>query len=179
MLTRAEPNKRVRSAAYLEDASSDDSPSPSPTTSSQLTIETSHRNTTGAQREIPQKPTLTTPLLMPPPSTRMSTLRHHLSLQRHYLDSWARRNRQALYITLKAVIFVVKMLSLTRPCTPLAMKEIVLWPLMFLAGLELLLGSAISWGGVAFLGAVHALVLGTVLQFGGGPCLKGRELSWG
>jgi hypothetical protein len=125
------------------------------------------------------KPTLKTPLLMPPPSTRLSAFRHHLTLQRHYLNSWIRRNRQAVHLTFKLSVFLVKMLSITKPCAPLVMREVVWWPLMSLAALELALGNKISWGGTGILGLVHALVLGIVMQFGGGLCVSQRGLNWG
>ncbi len=50
---------------------------------------------------------------------------------------------------------------------------------MSLAALELALGNKISWGGTGILGLVHALVLGIVMQFGGGLCVSQRGLNWG
>jgi hypothetical protein len=100
-------------------------------------------------------------------------------LQRHYLNAWIRRNRQALLLSLKLSVFLVKMLSITKPCAPLVMREVVWWPLMSLAALELALGNKMGWVVMGILGIVHALVLGTVMQFGGGLCVSQRGLNWG
>jgi hypothetical protein len=107
----------------------------------------------------------------------MGTFKHRMELQRHYFNSWARRNQQALHLILKLFIFLVKMLSITKPCAPLVMREVVWWPLTSLAALELALGNKIGWGGMGILGLVHALVLGVVMQFGGGLCSQ-RGLNW-
>jgi hypothetical protein len=100
-------------------------------------------------------------------------------LQRHYLNSWIRRNRQALHLILKIFVFLSKMLSITKPCAPLVMREVVWWPLMSLAALELALGNTVGWGGMGILGLVHAMVVGIVMQFGGGLCVSQRRLTWG
>ncbi|KAB8298768.1 hypothetical protein EYC80_000943 [Monilinia laxa] len=61
--------KRVRSRAYLEDALSDTSSrSSSPIPTSQLAVEVSQRRPSNST----PKPLITTPLLMPPPTTPMS-----------------------------------------------------------------------------------------------------------
>lgn len=70
------------------------------------------------------------------------------------------------------------MLSITKPCSPLVTREVVWWPLMLLAALELALGNNIGWGGMGILGLVHVLALGLVMQFGGGLCVGHRGLNW-
>jgi hypothetical protein len=50
---------------------------------------------------------------------------------------------------------------------------------MSLAALELALGNKMGWVVMGILGIVHALVLGTVMQFGGGLCVSQRGLNWG
>jgi hypothetical protein len=94
------------------------------------------------------------------------------------LYTWYERNWQALHLIFKVFVFLVKMLSITRPCAPLVMREVIWWPLMSLAALELALGNKIGWGGFGFLGLVHTLVLGIAMQFGGGLCASHRGLSW-
>ncbi|KAE9366900.1 kinase-like protein [Stipitochalara longipes BDJ] len=179
-----EPSKRVRSAAYLEDASATDSPSPSPmpSPSTQLIIDTSSRSNSrpghGHNEPVTMKPTLTTPLLMPPPSTRLGTFKHHIILQRHYLYTWYERNWQALHLIFKILVFLVKMLSITRPCAPLMTREVIWWPLMSLAALELALGNKIGWGAMGILGLVHTVILVVAMQLGGGLCVSHRGLSW-
>lgn len=184
LLTRLEPSKRVRSAAYLEDASTSDSPStsPMPSPSTQLIVDASSRAESrpgrGHNDSQPIKATLRTPLLMPPPSTRMGAFKNNIELQWHYFQTWYARNRQVRHLIFKLFVFLVKMLSITRPCAPFAMREVVWWPLMSLSALELALGHNIGWGGMGILGLVHVLVLGLVMQFGGGLCVSQRGLNW-
>lgn len=167
-------SKRVRSAAYLEDASpsSDNSPLPSP--SAQLTRESKR---SGSHQRSPSRiPTITTPLLMPPPATPMSTLKHRISLCQHYLVSWASHNRQILLLIVKLVIFLVKMISITRPCLPAATRQVLLYPLVSLAALELALGTKASWRFVSVFAAAHVLMLVWAVRWGGGLCER-RGLS--
>lgn len=182
-----EPVKRVRSAAYLEDASASDSPSPSPqaSPSSQLIIETnSHsRSRSRSTHEVHRheltslQPTIKTPLLMPPPSTPMSTFKHKISLYTHYSRSWVRRNRQSVSLGFRLTVFLVKMLSITKPCSPLATREILWWPLMLLAGLELALGPKIGLRETVLLALVHIATLGSVILLGDGLCVRHRSIG--
>jgi hypothetical protein len=166
-------SKRVRSAAYLEDATSSDS-SPQPSPSAQLTIET--QRSSSHNRSPSRIPTLKTPLLMPPPATPMSTLKHRVSLFQHYVVSWAKLNRQMLLLVIKLLIFLIKILSITRPCLPAATRELVLYPISGLAALELALGTKTSWRVVAMFALIHVVVFFGVVRWGGGLCER-RGLS--
>jgi hypothetical protein len=166
-------SKRVRSAAYLEDASSSDS-SPMPSPSAQLTRES--QRSSSHNRSPSRIPTIKTPLLMPPPATRMSTIKHRISLCQHYLTSWATLNRQMLLLVAKLVIFLVKMISITRPCLPAATRQILLYPLVGFAALELALGTKMSWRFVSMFAAAHVLILAFAVRWGGGLCER-RGLS--
>lgn len=192
-----EPTKRVRSSAYIEDASSEASSS-SPSPSSQLVIDShphthshshshsisqTHSHSRSQSRShsrhtepINPNPTIKTPLLMAPPSTPISRLQHRVLIYWHYASTWAGRNQQFLHLLLRAAVFAAKFLSLTKPCTPLATKEIVLWPLMLLALTEAMLGSNIGWKGTGVFGMVHLGAMGVVVRFGGGLCERGSAL---
>ncbi len=172
---RTEPSKRVRSGAYIEDASEPSSPTTSPSSQLVFDAKSLSRSPSAHRNESPSL-NLRTPLLMPPPSTAMSRFNHQLSIHRHYADAWIRRNQQVLQLFLKLGIFLVKLYSITRPCTPLGAREVVMWPLMFLAGLELASGTQVGWVTIALLVA-HFLVLGVTMRFGGGLCV--RERAWG
>ncbi|KUJ09580.1 kinase-like protein [Mollisia scopiformis] len=187
LLINAEPNKRrVRSGAYIEDASATES-SPTPSPSSQLVIESSHSRSRSQpshnrhNESLSLKPSITTPLLMPPPSTPMSTFKHRISLYKHYLDTWLSRNQQSVTMISKLVIFLIKMLSITKPCAPLVTREAIWWPLMALAAFELAGGNKFGWRGVVGLAVVHFAVLGVVLRVGGGLCVRERGFGehWG
>lgn len=158
--------RRVRSSAYLEDAPSE-SPSPDSSSNSQLMIEHDHsRNNTSKIA-----PTITTPLLMPPPSTTMSAIKHRLSVYRHYTVSWAILNGQSLLLFGKLAVFLAKLLSLTRPCFPVTAREGIWYPLMTLAALELALGTRVTWRIFGILGTIHLLVVVYSLTLGGGLCV--------
>ena len=168
--------RRVRSAAYLEDAPPD-SPLPSPTRESQLIVESNTHNVT-TKRET----TIATPLLMPPPSTALSTIKHRISVQRHYIAAWARLNRQSLLLLVKLAIFFAKLVSITRPCLPVTAREIILYPLVTLAAMELSLSTKISWRIVGIMAALHLVVVWWALNMGGGLCVDRRldsEWHWG
>lgn len=174
-----EPNKRrVRSGAYIEDASASE-PSPTPSPRSQLVVESKSHSRSRSQpsrnRQEPLsiKPGITTPLLMPPPSTPMSTFKHRISLYQHYLGNWVLRNQQSLHLILKLAIFLIKMLSITKPCSPVATREVVWWPLMGLAAFELAGGNRVGWRGTTALFISHFVILGFVYRLGGGLCVRG------
>lgn len=168
--------KRVRSAAYLEEASSTE-PSPEPSPSAQLTLET--QRSRSHNRSTSQVPNIKTPLLMPPPATTMSSLKHRAVLVRHYVTSWARQNKQVLYTTGKVAIFLVKVLTLIRPCLPAATREAVVYPLLGLAALELVLGTKTKLRDIAAFAALHLAVLLWVAKWGGGLCVRrGLQNGW-
>ncbi|EDN99786.1 hypothetical protein SS1G_02644 [Sclerotinia sclerotiorum 1980 UF-70] len=102
--------KRVRSRAYMEDALSETSSrSSSPMPDSQLAVGISrHHNSVPVS-----KPSITTPLLMPPPTTFISSLLNRLSLYRHYSETWAQHNEQSL--TLLGNLLHLKVQDLNTP----------------------------------------------------------------
>lgn len=178
LLINIEPNKRpLRSTTYIEDVPAPES-SPTPSPSSQLVLEPSHARSRSRQphnhrhEPLSLKPSITTPLLMPPPSTPMSRLRHRTSLYKHYFENWITRNQQSSQMIFKLGVFLIKMLSITRPCSPLATKEAIWWPLMGLAAFELAGGNKFGWKGFVALGVVHISVLASVMRFGGGMCVR-------
>ncbi|KAH6720990.1 kinase-like domain-containing protein [Leptodontidium sp. MPI-SDFR-AT-0119] len=170
-----EPSKRVRSGAYIEDASEPTSPMPSP--NSQLVLEAKpHSRTPSPERNESPSMNPRTPLLMPPPSTPMSRFRHQISIYKHYADTWARRNQHTLHLFLKLAIFIAKVVSVTKPCAPLVTRDVVMWPLILLAGFELAVGLDIGRVTVGLFVA-HFVVLAVTLRFGGGLCM--RDMNWG
>ncbi|KAH9210237.1 kinase-like domain-containing protein [Leptodontidium sp. 2 PMI_412] len=170
-----EPSKRVRSGAYIEDASEPTSPMPSP--NSQLVLEAKpHSRTPSPERNESPSMNPRTPLLMPPPSTPMSRFRHQVSIYKHYADTWARRNQHTLHLFLKLAIFIAKVVSVTKPCAPLVTRDVVMWPLILLAGFELAVGLDIGRVTVGLFVA-HFVVLAVTLRFGGGLCM--RDMNWG
>ncbi|EKD12583.1 uncharacterized protein L3040_005177 [Drepanopeziza brunnea f. sp. 'multigermtubi'] len=171
-----EPSKRVRSGAYIEDATEPTLSPPPP--SSQLLLESNSDARSSSPRRSESPPVNPkTPLLMPPPSTALSRFQHRLSIHRHYAETWARRNRQVLELFLRLGLFLGKLLSLTRPCAPLGSRDVVMWPLMLLAGLELAIGTRVGWLTLGLL-LVHLLVLGVTMKFGGGLCARGQSWGW-
>ncbi|XMA12017.1 hypothetical protein WAI453_004808 [Rhynchosporium graminicola] len=173
-----EPSKRVRSGAYIEDAIEPSFPQPTP--SSQLVLESKSRSpsrTPSPHRNDPPSLIPRTPLLMPPPSTLLSRLTHKVSIYRHYAGTWARLNRQPLHLFLRLAIFTVKVASVTRPCAPLITKDIVMWPLVTLAAIELAIGTSLAWSVVVMSLVAHFVVLAVTVRFGGGLCI--RDMNWG
>ncbi|CZT04582.1 probable interferon-induced [Rhynchosporium agropyri] len=175
---KTEPSKRVRSGAYIEDAIEPSFPQPTP--SSQLVLESKSRSpsrTPSPHRNDPPSLIPRTPLLMPPPSTLLSRLTHKVSIYRHYAGTWARLNRQPLHLFLRLAIFTVKVASVTRPCAPLITKDIVMWPLVTLAAIELAIGTSFAWSVVLMSLVGHFVVLAVTVRFGGGLCM--RDMNWG
>jgi hypothetical protein len=119
-----------------------------------------------------------TPLLMPPPSTRASAFKHRVSLYKHYLISWITLNQQTLYLLLRLTIFFVKVASLTYPCSPVMPKQLIWWPVVGLAALELSLGGKVGWSVMGVLASVHVIVLAGVFGFGRGLCDQVWERTW-
>ncbi|KAM3087726.1 putative serine/threonine-protein kinase iks1 [Clarireedia jacksonii] len=160
--------KRVRSMAYIEDAvsSASSSRSSSPSPNDQLTIEVARRRPSNS---IPTS-TITTPLLMPPPTTRFSVLIHQISLYRHYTESWARLNEQTLSLFARTSMFLFKVFVISKPCLSSFARQMVWYPLVIVAAVELGLGAKIRWQltGVSF--AMHFLLAGLFNYFGPGLC---------
>jgi hypothetical protein len=119
---------------------------------------------------------------MAPPATVLSTVRHQVSLYRHYAFSWVVQvtsGQQNFQLLGRLVIFLAKMLMVTKPCLPAMPKETIWYPLMSLAALELALWPKIGWRLVLMLLFVHLMVLGLAFNFGGGMCPhKGLQGEW-
>ncbi|KAH6672427.1 kinase-like domain-containing protein [Halenospora varia] len=176
-----EPTKRVRSGAYIEDASSSEPASPTPSPNAQLGHDIRHarsrsRNNNSSQSSQP-RPKIT-PLLMAPPSTRMSSFKHQISLHRHFLVSWLILNQQTLVMILRLLNFLAKMISVTKPCLPIMPREVIWWPLLGLAAVELVLGNRFGWRVMALLTSIHVMILGGVLMFGNGLCQSTGFERW-
>ncbi|TVY91678.1 putative serine/threonine-protein kinase [Lachnellula willkommii] len=175
-----EPSKRDRSGAYLEDAPSSEAASPESSPGIQLATESDHAQ---ASLEIQTsdsslEPKIATPLLMPPPYSRMSTLNHQLSLYQHYVVSWASLNQQTLYMLLKIGIFGTKVFSLTKPCLPVMPREAIWWPLLGIAALDLALGNKIRWRVMGLLTMLHVITLSITVWFGRGLCSERGFEKW-
>jgi hypothetical protein len=113
---------------------------------------------------------------MPPPSTTLSTIQHRLSVYRHYFLSWAAENAETIHLVAGLSIFLMKMLSITKPCLPAAMREEVWYPLMALAALELALRTRLGWRSTVVFAVGHMAVLWAALRLGGGLCAE-RSLN--
>jgi hypothetical protein len=109
---------------------------------------------------------------MPPPSTALSAIRHRISVYRHYFLSWATDNGETLHLIAELGIFLTKMLSITKPCLPAATREIIWYPLMALAALELALRSRIGWRSMVLFAMVHAAGLWWAVRLGSGMCVE-------
>ncbi|PQE22957.1 calcium-dependent kinase protein [Rutstroemia sp. NJR-2017a BBW] len=144
--------KRVRSMAYIEDA--------------QLTIEVARHRPSNS---IP-KTTITTPLLMPPPTTRFSALMNRVSLYHHYTESWVRLNEQTLSLFARTFIFLVKVFVISKPCLSSIARQMVWYPLVILAAVELGLGAKTRWRLTGVLFMMHFLVAGLFNYLGPGLC---------
>jgi len=169
----------VRSSAYLEDASSSQSSSPSSAADKQLIIESNHSRSHNITNLAP---TINTPLLMPPPTTALSNMRHQVSLYRHYAVSWAILNQQSTHLFTRLVVFLLKMVMLTKPCLPVVTRDVILYPFMSLAALELAVWSKVSWRAVLTMFAVQLAMEVLATKWGGGLCVNrapNEEWSWG
>ncbi|TGO69279.1 hypothetical protein BOTNAR_0013g00530 [Botryotinia narcissicola] len=159
--------KRVRSRAYIEDASSETSSrSSSPTPTSQLALEISRTRTA-----VPvTKPHITTPLLMPPPTTLVASFKNRISLYRHYGETWAHHNKQSLTLLARVSIFLFKVFMITKPCLSSLARRWIWYPLVVIAAVELGLGTKLSWGISGGLLAFHFMVVELFDWFGPGMC---------
>ncbi|RFU33776.1 hypothetical protein B7463_g2527, partial [Scytalidium lignicola] len=159
-LTPMKEQKRVSSAAYLEDAPSDSSPSQSMSPNFPHTLDSEHPHGNGNLGVEDDK----LPLLMPPPTTWMSDVRHSLNVYNHYAISWATLNWESLSILVRLLIFFAKVVSITRPCSPGSPKEVIWYPIFGIAALELALGSKLRWAVVVFIAVLHVVILSTIMN---------------
>lgn len=169
ILISIEPTKARNAHPYVEEPTSI-TPSPNSSPSHQLTVENIHRLPSQPHEE----PAIKTPLLMPPPTTFLTSVTHQLSLYKHYTQTWATHNRQSLQLGTHLIMFVAKVASITKPCDPLATREVVWWPLVVLAALELALAPRVRWRVSSMFTLAHIAMLIWVTKLGGGGlCVKG------
>jgi hypothetical protein len=119
---------------------------------------------------------------MPPQSTTMAAIKHRLNVYRHNFVFWVDKNWESLQLIVGLSIFLIKMLSMTKPCRPAVMREAVWYPLMALAALELALHKNIGWRTTVTLAVAHAAVLWGSMRLGGGLCAHGGldgDWRWG
>lgn len=166
-------NGRVLSSIPLEDARSDSDSASMHEASPIHTPEREIIESLAERRDRSRSPQ--TPLLMPPPSTRLSSVKTRLTIYRHNIGTWVMLNHRTLSIAARLVIFVVKMYALTKPCLPLATKPLVAYPLLLLAALDLGLGTVTDWRLTAFLTAAHFAVVMISMRHNN-LCAGGREL---
>jgi hypothetical protein len=110
---------------------------------------------------------------MPPQSSGLDAIKHRLTVYRHNCLYWADNNSEALQLIAGLSIFLAKMLSITKPCRPAVMREVVWYPLMAAAALELALRTRIGWRTTAMLAVAHAAILWGAMRLGGGLCAEG------
>lgn len=79
------------------------------------------------------EPVITTPLLMPPPSTPLAELRHRATVLFHK----ASQNKEQLAFVAKLLLFMVKMASLVQICWPYSVGRGVAGSLVIAAGVDL------------------------------------------
>ncbi|CAG8973596.1 hypothetical protein HYALB_00009748 [Hymenoscyphus albidus] len=166
-----EPTKRAFSGAYIEDESMESATHESISSKAETGLIRESGRDRIRRTSSHSSSAKTRPLLMaPPPPTGMANFRHQLSLHRHRAESWLNLNQQTLYMLLRLSVFLLKVLSLTKPCLPLMPRERIFWPLMILAALELLIGNTIGWQGMGLLTTFHAVVMGWFLSLGRRLC---------
>lgn len=92
------------------------------------------------------------------------------------------KNSETLQLLAGLSIFLIKMLSITKPCRPAVMREVVWYPLMALAALELALRTKTGWRTTAMLAVAHTAVLWGAMRLAGGLCADGGldgDWRWG
>jgi hypothetical protein len=95
-----------------------------------------------ASRTLPSpspqpSPTVQTPLLMPPPPTRLGALTQSIEVARHHLQLVGHRHGDSIQLVLRLLLFLVKLLSLAKPCWPYMVNLEVGVPLMTIAAIDL------------------------------------------
>lgn len=86
----------------------------------------------------PSPPAITTPLLMPPPSTRLEQMKHRAVLTRYHAGRWLDANGLSLGVLLRLAFLGVKIFSMSWACWPYASNISVLTSVFTLAVLDLL-----------------------------------------
>jgi hypothetical protein len=77
------------------------------------------------------------PLLMPPPTTILADVRHRMQLSWLRMRTLIESNTESLVAIIRLGIFVIKIVTMTRPCWPYMININVGIPLMVLAGMDL------------------------------------------
>ncbi|KAI0996691.1 hypothetical protein K3495_g11491 [Podosphaera aphanis] len=113
----------------------------------------------GRQLSPVLSPKNATPLLMPPPSTPFSMFLNTITLYKHHIHAWMRRNRQAPDLSIRIIIYMIKMWSLTTPCSPRVVRASLWWPLMTLAATELAFGGSTKWNLLIAVTVAHIAAL--------------------
>jgi serine/threonine protein kinase len=82
-------------------------------------------------------PGLATPLLMPPPTTRLGQLRHSILVTRYRCWQWTREHAVAVVFWTRLALFVTKMTALWGACWPFSFSPGVGASLVLVAALDL------------------------------------------
>jgi len=86
----------------------------------------------------PSPPAITTPLLMPPPSTWLEQMKHRAVLTRYHAGRWLEANGPPLGVLLRLAFLGIKIFSLSWTCWPYASNLSILTSVFALAILDLL-----------------------------------------
>jgi serine/threonine protein kinase len=89
-------------------------------------------------------PTIQTPLLMPPPTGPLGTIRHEALLCQHHVTEFIRTHFASISLVCKLSFFLIKITSLTRICWPFMISLGIGIPLVGAAGLDLAVFSDVS-----------------------------------
>ncbi|KAI3322656.1 kinase-like protein [Xylariaceae sp. AK1471] len=100
---------------------------------------------TASKSASPQpSPTAQTPLLMPPPTGPLGTLRHEAIICQHHITEFTRTHFASISLFYKLSFFLIKITSLTRVCWPFMVSLGIGIPLVVSAGLDLAVSSEVS-----------------------------------
>ncbi|CCU81835.1 calcium-dependent protein kinase [Blumeria hordei DH14] len=190
-----EASDQVRSGTFVEkDVSMFNSQTVEPISNSQLVVKplnslphsqitSQDRNYDGNNRQetssIPNS--ASTPLLMPPPSSKFSALCRAVCLYKIRaqlnIGIWLTFSTRIPNSVIKFLVFMVKLWSLMEPCSPRLVRSSVWWPLMVLSAFELAIRRKISWKLLLTTTTAHFIVMGIAILLGGGIIhgLCGRE----
>ncbi|EGX91899.1 protein kinase [Cordyceps militaris CM01] len=95
-----------------------------------------------SQDRLRQQRTPTTPLLLPPPRSRLGEIEHRVSVALYYGGRALGVETQSLVYAYQLVVFIAKAATLARPCWPYVASLQVGAPLLVVATLELLFASS-------------------------------------
>jgi hypothetical protein len=125
------------------------------------------------------RPSVRTPLLMPPPTSLWARTRHQISLYQHYTRAWVSVNIPYLELILRLMIFAAKIASITKPCGRFAPRQSIWWPLIGFAAFDLSSGQQRGLRASAAFASLHVLVLFWALRFSAGGLCAGGGLPQG